>query len=79
MIGRFEEAVLVTLLQAGGEATMPDIRNGLTMRGKPTTFGALYTTLTRMNKKNLIARRRGDPRPMPGGRSRYFYRITSNG
>jgi predicted transcriptional regulator len=78
-LGRFEEVVLKAILAVGGEAPMGDIFQMLTSKGKNTTFGALYTTLTRMGRKKLVTRWKDDPRPIPGGRSRYMYRITNAG
>jgi PadR family transcriptional regulator, regulatory protein PadR len=78
-IGRFQEAILATLVAAKGEATMAEIFEGLAAKGKQTTLGAICNTLDRMAAQNLVTRYKGDARPIRGGRSRYFYKITNAG
>jgi DNA-binding PadR family transcriptional regulator len=79
MLGRFEEAVLMALLHAKGEATIADIYQFLADNKMVRSFGAIYTTLDRMTDKRFVTRRRGDPLPERGGKARYYYKITGIG
>jgi DNA-binding PadR family transcriptional regulator len=54
-IGEFEELILLTLLSHGGEAYGADVLITLEDEVKrPTSMGALFTTLDRMCEKGLI-------------------------
>jgi PadR family transcriptional regulator PadR len=79
MLGRFEEAILLVLIGANGEATTAEIYEALCEKLKRVSFGAIYTTLDRMGDKKLVARRKGEPLKHRGGKARYYYKITSGG
>lgn len=79
MLGRFEEAILLVLTGAKGEATTAEIYEALSEKLKKVSFGAIYTTLDRMKEKKLVTRRKGEPLAYRGGKARYYYKITSNG
>ena len=79
MLGRFEEAVLVALINAKGEATTADVYEALEDKLERISFGAIYTTLDRMLGKKFVEVRRGEPLPERGGKARNYYRITSGG
>jgi len=79
VIGRFEEAVLVALINAKGEATTADVYEFLADKLRRVSFGAIYTTLDRMLNKKFVEVRKGEPLPERGGKARNYYRITSGG
>jgi DNA-binding PadR family transcriptional regulator len=79
MLGRFEEAILLVLIGAKGEATTAEIYEALSKKLKKTSFGAIYTTLDRMGAKKFVTRRKGEPLAHRGGKARYYYKITSDG
>jgi PadR family transcriptional regulator, regulatory protein PadR len=79
MLGRFEEAILLVLTGAKGEATTAEIYEVLSGKPKKVSFGAIYTTLDRMEDKNFVTRRKGEPLAHRGGKARYYYKITSDG
>lgn len=79
MLGRFEEAVLLALINAQGEATISDVYKILATRLKRVSFGAIYTTLDRMLNKKFVEVRKGEPLAERGGKARNYSRITSGG
>jgi PadR family transcriptional regulator PadR len=79
LLGRFEEAVLLALINAKGEATIADIYEALADKLRRVSFGAIYTTLDRMTEKKFVERRRGESLPERGGKARYYYKIRSAG
>ena len=79
MLGRFEEAVLMALINAKGEATTADVYESLADKLQRVSFGAIYTTLDRMLDKKFVEVRKGEPLPERGGKARNYYRITSGG
>lgn len=79
MLGRFEEAVPVALINAKDEATTADIYESLADNLQWVSFGAIYTTLYRMVDKKLVEVRKGEPLAERGGKTRNDYRVTSGG
>ncbi len=79
MLGRFEEAILLALINVKGEATIAEIYETLAGKLRRVSFGAIYTTLDRMTEKQFVVRRKGEPLPTRGGKARYYYKITSCG
>jgi PadR family transcriptional regulator, regulatory protein PadR len=79
VIGRFEEAVLMALINAKGEATTADVYDSLADKLARVSFGAIYTTLDRMIDKKFVEVRKGEPLPERGGKARNYYRVTSGG
>jgi len=79
VLGRFEEAVLMALINAKGEATTADVHASLADKLQRVSFGAIYTTLDRMVDKKFVEVRKGEPLPERGGKARNYYRITSGG
>jgi PadR family transcriptional regulator, regulatory protein PadR len=79
MLGGFEEAVLLVLINAKGEATTAEIYDALAGKLKRVSFGAIYTTLDRMGEKKFVTRRKGAPLRERGGKARYYYKISNSG
>lgn len=79
-LGSFEQIVLLAALRladnAYGVAILEEISKHT---GRTPSPGALYTTLHRMEGKNLITYREGVPAAERGGRSKRFVVVTKRG
>ena len=49
------------------------------MHGHTFTLGVLYTVLNRLERRQLIKHRDGDPTPERGDRPKRFYTLTGAG
>ena len=79
-LGEFEQVVLLAILRLGDDAYGVTIRAEiLACTGRDPSPGALYTTLDRMEQKDLIRSRTGDPTPQRGGRAKRFITVTKAG
>ena len=47
--------------------------------GKTHTYGTLYSALDQLFKKGYVIKSAGPPTPERGGRSKIFYRLSSEG
>ena len=79
-LGVLEELVLLAI------ANMPKTGYGVTIhgaveeaRGRPISFGVIYTTLDRLEKKGYISSELADPTPERGGRAKRYYRLKAEG
>jgi len=43
------------------------------------SFGAVYTTLDRLERKGYVLSRMGDPTPERGGRAKKYFRLEAPG
>jgi PadR family transcriptional regulator, regulatory protein PadR len=79
-LGEFEQVVLLAILRLGATAYGVSIRQEiLSCTRRTVSPGALYTTLDRLEKKNTVVSREGDPTPERGGRAKRFYTVTKAG
>ncbi len=79
-LGEFEQLVLLAILQAGDDAYGATIQREIESRvHRPTSLGAVYTTLQRLEEKGLVSSRVGDPLPERGGRRRKYYTVLQAG
>jgi PadR family transcriptional regulator, regulatory protein PadR len=79
-MGALELAVLLAVVRLGDDAYGLAIRSDVSERtSRDYSVGAIYTTLTRLEKKRLVASHMSDPLPVRGGRSRRQFKITSTG
>jgi DNA-binding PadR family transcriptional regulator len=79
-LGEFELIVLGAVLRLAADAYGVTIRQEIERRvRRPTSIGAVYATLGRLEQKGLVAYRVSDPRPLPGGRARKFFHLTVAG
>lgn len=79
-LGEFEQVVLLAILRLGDEAYGVSIREEIASRtDRDPAPGALYTTLDRLEAKQLVTSRFGDPTPERGGRSKRFFTVTAAG
>ncbi len=79
-LGEFEHLVLLAVMQLGDEAYGVPIQQLITERAeRDVSFGAVYSTLRRLETKNYL-RFTSEPSTSPaGGRPRRIARATSEG
>ncbi len=79
-LGEFENIVLLALLRLGTNAYGAAIRQLLQSEiGRDVALGALYSTLERMEKKNLVVSTFGEATAQRGGRPKRFFSVTAQG
>jgi PadR family transcriptional regulator len=79
-IGELEQLVLLAILQCGDEAYTVSVRRLLIERsGRRLARGALYTSLERLEAKQLVSSRLGEPLAIRGGRARRYFTVTAAG
>jgi PadR family transcriptional regulator, regulatory protein PadR len=81
-LGSFEEDVLLAIgaLERTNEASGANIRGKVeTMRKMPISAGALYATLDRLERKDLITSYEMPPSLASGGRTRRIFQILRAG
>jgi PadR family transcriptional regulator PadR len=79
-LGEFEFLVLLAIARLEPEAYGVTIRHTLEERaGRDASFGAIHSTLRRLEAKGLVRSRRGDPEPVRGGKAKKFVALTPRG
>jgi len=79
-LGEFEQLVLLALARLGDDAYGVTIRRTLAERaGRRASFGAIYSTLRRLEAKGLVRSRWGEPEAVRGGRAKKHVVITARG
>ena len=79
-LGEFEHLVLLALVRLGDGTYGVPIREEIVERaGRDVSFGAVYSTLRRLESKGWIETWMSDPTPVQGGRSRKRVRLTPVG
>lgn len=79
-LGEFEYLVLLALARLGDDAYGVTIRETLIERtGRAPSFGAIYSTLRRLEDKEFIRSQMGDPEAVRGGRAKKFVHLTPQG
>ena len=79
-LGEFEQLVLLALARLGDDAYGVTIRDTLAERaGRQTSFGAIYSTLRRLEAKGLVRARLGEPEAVRGGRAKKYVALTARG
>jgi DNA-binding PadR family transcriptional regulator len=79
-LGEFEQLVLLALTRLGDDAYGVTIRDVLKERtGRDVSFGAIYSTLRRLEAKGLVSSQLGEPEPVRGGRAKKFVVILPRG
>jgi DNA-binding PadR family transcriptional regulator len=75
-----EELVLLSILRLDEEAYGVSIKGQIEQTtGKSYPYGTLYFILDQLTQKGLVERKKGAPTPERGGRSKTYYRLTSEG
>src|SRR6185436_8882316 len=79
-LGEFEQLILLALARLGEGAYGVTIRATLIERTKrKPSFGAIYSTLRRMEDKGLVRSFAGEPEPVRGGRAKKHVVLTPRG
>lgn len=79
-LGVFEQAVMLAIVRLGDDAYGRAILNEVQLRmNREIAAGAVHATLTRLEKKRLLASRVEPGTPIRGGRARRFYRLQPRG
>ncbi len=79
-LGEFEILVLAALVRLDADAYGVSIRAEIEKRSKRSvSFGALYTTLSRLEAKGLVASRLGGATAERGGRAKRYYKLSALG
>jgi PadR family transcriptional regulator PadR len=80
LLSRSEEIILVTILKLGDAGYGVSIREQIQKdTGDEWSFASIYQPLMRLTKKKYVSRVKGDPSSERGGKSKYFYELTSHG
>ena len=75
-----EEMILWAVWKLKANAYGVTIRKQVSERtGRIFPYGTLYGILAKLCRKRFVEKRISDPTPIRGGRSRNYYRITSQG
>jgi PadR family transcriptional regulator len=79
-MGEFEQLVLLALLRLGNDAYGMDVRAEIEKRtGRDVSYGAVYTTLDRLERKGWVVHHLGESTPERGGRARKYFRVLREG
>ena len=79
-LGEFEQMVLLALIRLQDNAYGVTIRREIQSRtNREVAIGAVYATLERLEKKGYVKSKVSDPQPIPGGRSKKFFRLSRKG
>lgn len=80
LLGGFEHLLLLAVLRLGDRAYGVTIRQELLDRAQ-TDFavGAIYTGLSRLERKGFVESWLGEPTAERGGRAKRFYRVSASG
>ena len=79
-LGEFELLLLLALLQARDEVYGVQIRALIEERtGRTVSPGAVYTALDRLERRNLVSSRLGEPTQQRGGKRKRYYRLEPQG
>ena len=79
-LGEFEQLVLLAVLARGNECSAMEIAEELEGRGgRSVSRGALYSTMERLKKKDLLNWRIDESDIAPSGHPRRHFTITSGG
>ena len=77
LLSELEHLVLLAVLRLGENAYAVTIRDEISTvtRLKPLR-GSIYVTLDRLEKKDYLTSRMGDPTPERGGKACRYFRVT---
>lgn len=79
-LGEFEQLILLALARLGDEAYGVTIRETLRDRaGRRASFGAIYSTIRRLEAKGLVRSFKGEPEAVRGGRAKKYVALTARG
>lgn len=79
-LGEFETLVLLAVLRLRDDAYGMRIHRELEIRAeRKCSFGALYTTLDRLEEKGYVSSRVGEPTAERGGRAKKYFQVKALG
>jgi len=80
MLGDFEYQILTSIIALRGEAYGSPVKKKIEDSfSRTVSYGALYTTLMRLEKKGLVEFEIGDSTPVRGGRAKKLFTVTGDG
>jgi len=79
-LGEFEQLVLLAVIRLEQNAYGVTIRDTIDeFTGRDVIVGQVYAALERLEGKGLVQARVSAPEPVPGGRARKLFTITTTG
>ena len=79
-LGELEQLVLLAIARLGDGAYGVTVRKEIATRTRrDLSFGSVYTTLTRLEAKGLVASHLGEPTAERGGRRKKHYGVSAAG
>ena len=79
-MGEFEQLVLLAILRLDADAYGMEIRAEIeSVTGRPTSYGAVYTTLSRLERKGYVSHQLGEATPERGGRAKKYFHVEKAG
>jgi PadR family transcriptional regulator PadR len=79
-LGEFELMVLLALIRLGDDAYGVPISREIEQRsGREVALGSVYAALDRLEDKDLVRSKLGDPTASRGGRAKRYFRVTQQG
>lgn len=79
-LGEFEQMVLLAVLREGEDGYGMSIRREIEERvRRDVSIGAVYATLSRLERKGLVRSWEGEATPVRGGRARKHFSVTGEG
>ena len=80
LLSRAEEIIMLAIWRLQKNAYGLSIREEVSsVSGRTWSIGAVYAPLQRLEKKELVLTRQGQPEARRGGRSKVYYELTSRG
>lgn len=80
LLSRAEEIILLSILKLKNNAYGVSIREQIRQdTGDIWSFASIYNPLDKLNRKKYVQKIKGDPLPERGGKSRFYYLVTSEG
>ena len=79
-LGEFEQLTLLAVLRLGDEAYGVTVRQAIEEgTGRNVSAGAVYTTLSRLEKRGLVSSAVGETAPARTGQRRKYYTVEPDG
>ena len=79
-LGEFEQLILLALARLADDAYGVTIRQELIERAdRRASFGAIYSTIRRLEAKGLVRSFKGEPEAVRGGRAKKYVVLTRRG
>lgn len=79
-LGEFEQLLMLAVVRLGDDAHGLTVRDTLRERaGRTVSYGAIYSTIRRLEDKGLLRSTLGAPEPVRGGRARKQLELTPRG